>query len=40
MGLLPTPQSAGFDSTAVGLKTEIYRDNRHEMLASAGVEWG
>src|ERR1700733_11807870 len=36
----PLARSSGFDSTAVGLKTEIYRDNRHEALASAGVQWG
>ena len=36
----PLARSSGFDSTAVGLKTEIYRDNRHEALASAGLQWG
>lgn len=31
---------AGFDTTNIGIKTEIFRNNRHEMLVSAGLTWG
>jgi hypothetical protein len=31
---------SGFDATNVGIKSEIFRDNRHEMLISAGLMWG
>ncbi|SHK47979.1 hypothetical protein SAMN05444159_3359 [Bradyrhizobium lablabi] len=31
---------SGFDVTSVGLKWEVFRDNPHEMLLSAGLAWG
>jgi hypothetical protein len=31
---------SGFDTTNIGIKSEIFRDNRHEMLISAGLMWG
>jgi hypothetical protein len=31
---------SGFDTTNIGIKGEIFRDNRHEMLISAGLAWG
>ena len=31
---------SGFDVTSVGLKWEVYRDNPHETLLSAGLAWG
>jgi hypothetical protein len=36
----PTPRTSGFATTDVGIKSEIYRNNQHEMLVSAGVLWG
>jgi hypothetical protein len=36
----PTARTSGFDTTDVGIKSEIYRNNQHEMLVSAGVLWG
>ena len=36
----PTARTSGFDTTNVGIKSEIYRNNRHEMLVSAGLLWG
>lgn len=36
----PTAQTSGFDTTDVGIKTEIFRNNQHEALASAGLAWG
>ena len=32
----PTPRTSGFATTDVGIKSEIYRNNQHEMLVSAG----
>ncbi|MBV9237094.1 MAG: hypothetical protein JOZ94_14780 [Xanthobacteraceae bacterium] len=34
------PQRSGFDITSVNLKTEVYRNDLHETLVSAGVAWG
>ncbi|WP_407179179.1 hypothetical protein [Bradyrhizobium sp. STM 3562] len=31
---------SGFDTTNIGIKGEIFRDNRHEALISAGLAWG
>jgi hypothetical protein len=31
---------SGFDTTNVGIKGEVFRDNRHEFLLSAGLTWG
>jgi len=31
---------SGFDTTNVGIKGEIFRDNEHETLVSAGLAWG
>ena len=31
---------SGFDTTNIGIKGEIFRDNRHETLISAGFAWG
>ena len=31
---------SGFDTTNVGIKGEIFRNNEHETLVSAGVAWG
>jgi hypothetical protein len=36
----PTARTSGFDTTDVGIKSEIYRNNQHEMLVSAGILWG
>ena len=36
----PTPRTSGFDTTDVGIKSEIYRNNQHEFLVSAGMLWG
>jgi hypothetical protein len=36
----PTARTSGFATTDVGIKSEIYRNNQHEMLVSAGVAWG
>jgi hypothetical protein len=36
----PTAQTSGFDTTAVGIKGEIFRNNEHEALVSAAVAWG
>jgi hypothetical protein len=33
-------QRSGFDITSVNLKSEIYRNDLHETLVSAGVAWG
>jgi len=35
-----TARTSGFASTDVGIKSEIYRNNQHEMLVSAGLLWG
>jgi hypothetical protein len=35
-----TARTLGFDTTDVGIKSEIYRNNQHEMLVSAGLLWG
>jgi hypothetical protein len=35
----PTGQTSGFATTDVGVKSEIYRNNQHEMLVSAGCSW-
>lgn len=31
---------SGFDATNIGIKGEVFRDNRHETLVSAGLTWG
>jgi hypothetical protein len=36
----PTARSSGFATTDVGIKSEIYRNNQHEMLIAAGALWG
>jgi hypothetical protein len=36
----PTTRTSGFATTDVGIKSEIYRNNQHEMLVSAGLLWG
>jgi hypothetical protein len=36
----PTGRTSGFDTTDVGIKSEVYRNNQHEMLVSAGILWG
>ena len=36
----PTARTSGFATTDVGIKSEIYRNNQHEMLVSTGVLWG
>ena len=36
----PTAQTSGFDTTDIGIKGEIFRNNQHETLVSAGVAWG
>ena len=36
----PTARTSGFATTNVGIKSEIYRNNQHEMLVSAGLVWG
>jgi hypothetical protein len=36
----PTARTSGFATTDVGIKSEIYRNNQHEMLISAGLLWG
>src|ERR1700720_1412081 len=36
----PTARSSGFAATDVGIKSEIYRNNQHEMLVAAGALWG
>jgi hypothetical protein len=36
----PTGRTSGFDATDVGIKSEVYRNNQHEMLVSAGLLWG
>ena len=36
----PTVRSSGFATTDVGIKSEIYRNNQHEMLVAAGALWG
>ena len=35
-----TARTSGFATTDVGIKSEIYRNNQHEMLVSAGILWG
>jgi hypothetical protein len=37
---LPTARTSGFATTDVGIKSEIYRNNEHEMLVSTGLLWG
>ena len=36
----PTARTSGFATTDVGIKSEIYRNNQHEMLVAAGLLWG
>jgi len=36
----PAARTSGFATTDVGIKSEIYRNNQHEMLGSAGLLWG
>ena len=36
----PTARTSGFATTDVGIKSEIYRSNQHEMLVAAGALWG
>ena len=36
----PTARTSGFATTDVGIKSEIYRNNQHEMLVAAGILWG
>ena len=36
----PIGKTSGLDTANVGLKYEVYRDNRHEALVSVGVAWG
>jgi hypothetical protein len=36
----PTARTSGFAATDVGIKSEIYRNNQHEMLVAAGLLWG
>jgi hypothetical protein len=36
----PTAQTSGFDTTVIGIKGEIFRNNEHETLVSAGIAWG
>jgi hypothetical protein len=35
-----TAQSSGLDTTNVGIKAEVFRNNQHEALISAGLAWG
>jgi len=36
----PTAWTSGFATTDIGIKSEIYRNNQHEILVSAGLLWG
>ena len=36
----PTVRTSGFDTTDIGIKGEIFRNNEHEALVSGGVAWG
>jgi hypothetical protein len=36
----PTARTTGFATTDVGIKSEIYRNDQHEMLVAAGLLWG
>jgi hypothetical protein len=36
----PTMRVSGFETTDVGIKGEIFRNNQHEALISAGLLWG
>ena len=36
----PTARTSGFDTTDIAIKGEIFRNNEHEALVSAGVAWG
>jgi hypothetical protein len=36
----PAARTSGFATTDIGIKSEIYRNNQHEMLVSAGLLWG
>jgi hypothetical protein len=36
----PTARTSGFATTGVGIKSEIYRNNQHEILVSTGILWG
>ena len=36
----PAAQASGFNTTNVEVKAEIYRNNEHEALVSAGLAWG
>jgi hypothetical protein len=33
-------QRSGFDTTSLNIKGEVYRNNLHEILVSAGISWG
>ena len=33
-------QRSGFDTTNIGIKAEVFRNNEHEALVSAGLAWG
>jgi hypothetical protein len=35
----PSAQRSGFDATNLSIKGEVYRNNLHEMLVSAGLTW-
>lgn len=36
----PGAQASGFDTTVLGVKSEIFRNNEHEALVSGSVAWG
>lgn len=36
----PTARASGFDTTDIGIKGEVFRNNEHEALVSAGLAWG
>jgi hypothetical protein len=36
----PSAQASGFDTTDIGIKGEIFGNNEHETLMSAGIAWG
>jgi hypothetical protein len=36
----PGAQASGFDTTNIGIKGEIFRNNEHEALVSADLAWG
>src|SRR5262245_59384884 len=35
----PSAQRSGFDTTSLSVKGEVYRNDLHEMLVSAGLSW-